>query len=273
VTILFTDVEGSTRRWENIELAKRLVGTADAIANPWARSYALLMYGMACCDADPLSAGEALRMGLVIAHESGNRSNESHIANVLGRLEARYGDPLAALEYLTLAIRNYHDSGSFAVMRVPLASLAVLLHQLGHHEPSATIAGYALSPITKGWVPEFGIAIANLCDVLGDQRYTSLVRQGSAMAVSMVAAYAYDQIDQAPSRTERRLEIGTDYLILVVAAGECVLEVPHLRGDGEQVPLAGHALELTSAALLELQSRSDHQIAQRAGHEHVVRAC
>jgi hypothetical protein len=181
---------------EAIELAKQLVGTADAIANPWARSYALLMYGMACCDADPLSAGEALRMGLVLAHESGNRSNESHIANVLGRLEARYGDPLAALEYLALAIHNYHDSGSFAVMRVPLASLAVLLHQLGHHEPSATIAGFALSPITKGWVPEFGIAIANLRDVLGEERYESLVRQGSAMAVSKVAAYVYDHIDQ-----------------------------------------------------------------------------
>jgi hypothetical protein len=48
-------------------------------------------------------------------------------------------------------------------------------------------------------VPEFGIAIANLRDVLGDERYESLVRQGSVMAVSTVAAYAYDQIDQARS--------------------------------------------------------------------------
>jgi predicted ATPase/class 3 adenylate cyclase len=186
---------------EAIAVARQLVDAVDAIPNPWARSYALLMYGMACCDADPNSAREALRRGLVSAHESGNRYNETHMANVLGRLEARHGDPSAAMEYLSLAIQNYHDSGNFAVMRVPLATLAGLLHRLGRHEPSATIAGYAFSPITKGWVPELGTAVADLRDVLGDQTYESFARKGEAMTTSAVVAYAYDQIDQA--RTER----------------------------------------------------------------------
>ena len=43
------------------------------------------------------------------------------------------------------------------------------------------------------------------------------------------------------------------------------------RGDGGQVPLTGHALELVSAALVKLKPRPDHKVAQRAGHEHVVR--
>ncbi|MFY9922267.1 MAG: adenylate/guanylate cyclase domain-containing protein, partial [Mycobacterium sp.] len=182
---------------EAIAVAKQLVDAADAIPNPWARSYALLIYGMACCDADPLNAREALRRGLASAHESGNRYNESHMANVLGRLEARYGDPLAAMEHLSLAIHNYHDSGNFAVMRVPLASLAALLHRLGCHKPGATIAGYAFSPITKGWVPELGTAITELREVLGDDQYESLARRGEAMTTSAMAAYAYDQIEQA----------------------------------------------------------------------------
>jgi len=178
-------------------VAKQLLDTADAIPNPWARSYASLMYGIAWCDADPVSAREALRRGLVDAHETGNCYNESHMANVLGRLEARHGDPMAALEYLSLAIHNYHDSGSSAVMRVPLAAMAALLHRLGQHVPGATIAGYAFSPFTKGWVPELGTAIAELREVLGDAQYESLARKGEAMTTSAMAAYAYDQIDQA----------------------------------------------------------------------------
>ena len=34
-----------------------------------------------------------------------------------------------------------------------------------------------------------------------------------------------------------------------------------LRGDGEESPFAGHALELVRAAVLELQPRPDHQVA------------
>ena len=37
-------------------------------------------------------------------------------------LEADTGDPLAALDYLTLAIRNYHDCGNTTMIRIPLAS-------------------------------------------------------------------------------------------------------------------------------------------------------
>jgi hypothetical protein len=58
-----------------------------------------------------------------MAQESGNRYNESHWANILGRrLEAKQGDEAAALQYLARAIRNYHDSGNTFVIRVPLPS-------------------------------------------------------------------------------------------------------------------------------------------------------
>jgi hypothetical protein len=49
--------------------------------------------------------------GLTIAHESGNRSNESYLALNVGHLEARLGDTAAALEHVTLAVRINHDSG------------------------------------------------------------------------------------------------------------------------------------------------------------------
>ena len=81
--------------------ANGLIDAAEATHNPCALSFALLAYGIAFRDADPDRALDALRRGLVIAQDSGNRVNETHLAASLARLEAEHGDPLAALEYFT----------------------------------------------------------------------------------------------------------------------------------------------------------------------------
>ena len=47
---------------------------------------------------------------------------------------------------------------------------------------------------------EINTTIAHLRDVLGDQTYESLACKGETMTIAAIAAYAYDQIDQA--RTE-----------------------------------------------------------------------
>ena len=99
-----------------------------------------------------------------------------------------------------MAIRNYHASGNTTMIGTPLAVLAALFDRLGRHEPAATIAGFAFSPPTAATVPEMSTAIAHLRDVLGDQTYESLVRQGERMSTAAMVNYAYDQIDQA--RTE-----------------------------------------------------------------------
>ena len=116
---------------------------------------------------------------------------------VCARLEAEYGDPPAALDYVTVAIRNYHDSGNTTMIAYPLAVLAALFDRLGRHEPAATIAGFALNPLTAAAVPEITTAIAHLRDVLGDQTYESLARKGETMTTAAMVTYAYDQIDQA----------------------------------------------------------------------------
>ena len=126
---------------------------------------ALYGYGYAFGDADPVRALEALRRGLVIAQDSGNRLIESLLATALSRLETEHGDPLAALDHITLAIRNFYDSGNVAYIRFSLATLAVLLDRLGRLEPAATIAGFAFSPLAAAAVPQLTTAIAHLRDV------------------------------------------------------------------------------------------------------------
>jgi hypothetical protein len=138
-----------------------------------------------------------MRRGLVIAQDSGIRANESFLAITLSRVEAEHGDPLAALDYATLAIRRHHDSGNVALIRPALTILAAFLDRLGRCEPAGTIAGFAFNPLSATTFPEINTTIAHLRDALGDQTYESLARQGEAMMIAEMATYAYDQIDQA----------------------------------------------------------------------------
>jgi tetratricopeptide (TPR) repeat protein len=183
--------------------AADIVKAAETTGNPYALTYALLAYGYAFRGTDTEAALAAMRRGLTIAHESGNRTNESFLALNVGHLEARLGDTAMALERLTRAIRIYHDSGSTTSVRSPLAVLAALLDQFGHHESAATIAGFAHSPLTAVAFPELTTAITHLRDVLGDETYESLARIGEAMTIAAIATYAYDQIDQARKELEQ----------------------------------------------------------------------
>ncbi|WP_371514987.1 hypothetical protein [Mycobacterium sp. 1164966.3] len=187
---------------EAMAAAVGLIEAAEATRNPHLLAFTLLIYGMAHCDADPSRARDAMRRGLAVAHDSGNRYDESHLANVLGRLEARYGDPMATLDHLTMAIRNYRDSGNTTVIRIPLAVLAALLDRLGLHEPASTIAGFAFSTVTTSWIPEFSDAILHLREVLGDPIYESLAHTGKTMTTAEMVTYAYDQVDQARAALE-----------------------------------------------------------------------
>ena len=185
---------------EAMDSADGLIEAAQATGNPMWLAWALFAYGAAFRDADPVGALNARRRGLVIAQDSGNRTNESVLANVVALLEAEHGDTLAAFDHLTLAIRNYHNAGDTTTIRVPLAVLAVLFHRVGRYEPAATIAGFALSPLAAAGVPEITTAITHLRDVLGEATYESLAHKGESMTTAAMATYAYDQIDQARTK-------------------------------------------------------------------------
>ena len=182
---------------EAMAAANGLIDAAEASHNPFVLSHALFTYGLTYRDADPVRALEALRRGLAIAQDSGNHANETHLAANLARLEAEHGDPVSAFDHLTLAIRNYHNSGNTTTIRIPLAILVALFDRLGRYEPAATIAGFALSPFSAAAVREINTAVAHLRDVLGEQTYESLARKGETMTTAEMATYAYDQIDQA----------------------------------------------------------------------------
>ena len=189
---------------EAIATTAGLIEAAEARGNPCTLSYALFAYGYARLGVDPSSARDALRRGLAITQDSGNRSNETHLAVALFRLEAERGNALAALDYAMLSIRNYHDSGNTNTICMPLAILAAFLDRHGRHEPAATIAGFAFNTLTATSFSGVPTAIAHLREVLGDQAYESLARTGAAMTTATMAAYAYQQIEQIRAELQQR---------------------------------------------------------------------
>ncbi len=185
---------------EAMDSADGLTEAAEATGNPTLLATALGAYGWAFRDADPVGALNALGRGVVIAQDCGNRTLASVLAPFLAQLEVEHGDPVAAFDHLTLAIRSFHNAGDTTTIRAPLAILAALFERLGRYEPAATIVGFALSPIAAAAVPEITTVITHLRDVLGEATYESLARKGETMTTAAIATYAYDQIDQA--RTE-----------------------------------------------------------------------
>jgi predicted ATPase len=172
-----------------------LIEAAEAAANPFMLPFALLACSYAFREADPARAVDAAHRGLVLAQDSANRYIETQLAIILGSVEAQHGDIASAFDHLSLAISNMHDSGETS--DTPLAALAALFDRLGRHEAAATIAGFAISPLTAGATPEINTAITHLRDVLGDQSYEALARKGETMTTTEMVTYAYDQIDQA----------------------------------------------------------------------------
>jgi hypothetical protein len=187
---------------EAMDSADGLIEDAEATGNPSMLAMALIAYGLAFRDADPVGALNAFGRGLVIAQDSGNRVSASALAPFLARLEAEQGGTVSAFDHLTLAIRNYHNAGDTTTIRVPLAVLAVLFDRLGRYEPAASIAGFALTPMSAAGVPEINTAITHLRDVLGEATYESFARKGETMTTAAMATYAYDQIDQARTELE-----------------------------------------------------------------------
>ncbi len=174
---------------EALAASEGLVEAAETTRNPYAISFALMARGMAQSAVDPVSAQDALRRGLVVAQESGNRANVSYlamtIAMTLNRIDGDTGESLVALDNIAVAIRNYHDSGNVTQMRAALGILMTFLDRRRDYEPAAVVAGFAaVSPTAAASVAEFSTAIAHLREVLGAQTYAMLAQEGAAMTMA-----------------------------------------------------------------------------------------
>ena len=182
---------------EAMATAKDFLAIADATDNPHIASYALLAYGLAYHDSDPAASYDAHRQGMQIAKDSGNRQLESYHAGNLSWLASSHGDPAEALEYATIALTRFYNTGHFSVLPSAIAVLASILDRLGLYEAAATISVSASTAFAGATYPEIHATLAHVRHVLGDDTYEHLARKGESMSSAVLAAYALEQIDLA----------------------------------------------------------------------------
>jgi hypothetical protein len=106
-------------------------------------------------------------------------------------------DPGDTLDFLALAINNFHDSGSFAHMVSPLGVLATRLDQIGLYEAASTLTGFAATAFARTSYPQIADTITHLREVFGNETYESFAAAGADMTNAGVAAYALEQIELA----------------------------------------------------------------------------
>jgi hypothetical protein len=178
-----------------VDATDGLIEAAEAASNPYMHSLALSAAGLALVDADPVRALGALRRGLVIAQDSANRFTESILAIRLSALEAEHRDLLAALEHVTLAIRNCHDSDvrRSSATRSPTSRPSSTGSDATNRQPRSPVSHTVPHRIGSSSI---GATITHLRAILGDHTYESLAQKGELMTAAAMAEYAYDQIDQ-----------------------------------------------------------------------------
>ena len=179
--------------------ANGLIDAAEATGNPFVLSFALLAYGyrLPRRRSRPRARGPAPGPGDRPRQRQPLRSSHT-LAAVCARLEAEHGDPMAAFDYFTVAIRNYHDSGNTAMIRIPLAyprrlsRPARTLRTGGHHRRVRASVPSLQRPCPRSAPRSPTSAMSS-----ARQTYESLARKGETMTTAAMVTYAYDQIDQA----------------------------------------------------------------------------
>ncbi|RDH80407.1 adenylate/guanylate cyclase domain-containing protein [Mycolicibacterium moriokaense] len=182
---------------EAIAVSEELPAMADTTDNPTFGAYALFAYGMARRDIEPLAAYEALRRGLEVARNGGNRNTECSIATTLVAITSAQGDIAEALDSAVVSIRFYFDSGNFFLVKNALSALVLLFERTGHFEAAAAINGFSDTAFNRSALPELDASVAHLRDALGDITYESLARTGEHMTAAEMVTYALEQIDLA----------------------------------------------------------------------------
>lgn len=179
-----------------------LLAYVEATDNPCASAYGLLAYGYARRVNDGAVAYSALRRGLSIAIDSGNRMTELYLAVNLSTLAGTYGAATDALDFLASAIKSFYDAGTYAHMVSPLGVLGAHLSRLDMHEQAAVLIGFAETVFARATFPEVDATAEYLRSALGDDDYTRLSRRGQKMSNPSIAQYALEQIDRARTLTD-----------------------------------------------------------------------
>jgi hypothetical protein len=153
-----------------------------------------MVYSSALIHTDPTKALEVSSRGVVVAQESGNRAVATFLTTIMSRVMAHHGDPVKALDQLTVVFRHYLDGGNLSNLRSGFAILMSVLDHMGRHVATATIGGFAVNPFILAAIPETEVALTHARESLGDVQFEALRRNGAAMTTPAMVEFVENEI-------------------------------------------------------------------------------
>ena len=166
-----------------------LVGWAD---------YAL---GEVLADTDPERAMAALDTALVAARESGSRFLEGVALVTAASLQARHGDPRAALEPFGRVVDRWHRAGNWTQQWITLRNVIDLFARLSADEPAVVLSGAMRA--SRSAAPLFGSDAARLAEAdaalragVSEQTHRQWLARGAAMTDDEVVSFAIAEINR-----------------------------------------------------------------------------
>ncbi|MGB3185661.1 MAG: BTAD domain-containing putative transcriptional regulator [Ornithinimicrobium sp.] len=152
-------------------------------------------------DTDPDVARPALQQAIEIAESVRNRFLAGVARVALASLEARHGQPAAALAVFRQIVNHWRMCGDWVHMWTTLHNLLVLLERVGAADSAAVLLGAAQTATTGAQA--FGddaerqaTATAALRAALGEQAFTAASTRGRAMSDEDAVVFALDEIDR-----------------------------------------------------------------------------
>ncbi|MGH9209064.1 MAG: ATP-binding protein [Acidimicrobiales bacterium] len=179
-------------------LLDRLTAETSEVAAAWAWYTA----GETVVDRDPALAADRFRRALALAEESGTLFVASTAGASAASIEARHGDPAAAVAHYRQLLLHGQRAGVRVLQWTMLRTVATLLLRIGAHQPAAVLLGAVTS--TRSGHEVFGadaerLAAADLAlrAALGDDAVEQAVERGRQMdddAAVAVALAAFDDL-------------------------------------------------------------------------------
>jgi predicted ATPase len=194
--LYFTAAGGHVDR--AMEMAEKVVEAVNATGVPSSISLAYWAKGEAFSAIDPAIALQAYEHASAVARRSGNRLWEILVIPKVAALQARSGDPIAALESFRQMLNASRRSTDLMFASHGIGSLIVLLERLSQTQAAATLHGVLSSMFDpSAFFAEFPETILRLRRDLGDAPFDEQRRKGAAMTQYEVTDYALDEIRTA----------------------------------------------------------------------------
>jgi len=183
---------------EAVALADDAVAAALEVGSPFWIAYALWTVGVTFAHVDPERARLAWDEGVAVVHEHRVEFFEGFIARDAGRLRATGGDVEASLPLLVVAIESFQRAGNVAQLIITVASIPVVLEQVGAVVPAATLlAAIRREPASAHHVPMLDELDRRLDEQLDAEQRQECRTRGADLDLSGAATYAREQLVEA----------------------------------------------------------------------------